>query len=91
MYKTIRFEIALCTHTKGKAQRKSEESTEGRKVKTFFFLSAFFGMCLLRWVKRFSRFSVYWLFYQLTSLQGTVTIMMRMITTCAHTSGKTHI
>lgn len=32
MYKTIRFEIALCTHTKDKAQRKKKkENTEGEK------------------------------------------------------------
>lgn len=31
MYKTIRFEIALCTHTKDKAQRKSEGNTGGVK------------------------------------------------------------
>lgn len=55
MYKTIRFEIALCTNTKDKAQRKSEGRTEGEKVKTklAFFFCFFLGAYLLRWVEGF--------------------------------------
>lgn len=41
MYKTIRFEIALCTHTKDKAQRKKWEEYRKGKVKTMCFY--FFG------------------------------------------------
>lgn len=52
MYKTIGFEIALCTHTKDKAQRKGGEHRR-EEVKTKHLCFSFGCVFSLAWVKRF--------------------------------------
>lgn len=93
MYKTIRFEIALCTNTKDKAQRKKKKCGEHRrgKVKTkqgvifLYFLGGGF-VFLLWWVKRFQALCLFSLLP--THISAGNCIMIIMILMLQRTNGE---
>lgn len=81
MYKTIRFEIALCTHTKDKAQKKKSKG-EHRRRKWRWSICVLFsgGVCFLGYgSKGLEDLCPFALLPELASLQGTVTIMTIMM------------
>lgn len=92
MYKTIRFEIALCTHTKDKAQKKKSKG-EHRRRKWRRSVCVLFlgGVCFLGYgSKGLEVLCLFALLPELASLQGTVTIMAILMImtetaiTCTH-------